>query len=111
MHAWAQMRTLNRCGYAKVLRLIFTVLTGEVLHISAAPRCSSTCVKAGFVATHRSPPCSVKRCMVSGLAALKQWSGSEGGLLLSEGLRQTVTQQPQRLSASHGPCNALQVAQ
>lgn len=48
--------------------------------------------------------------MVSVLAALKQWRGGEGGLLLSEGLRQTVTHEPQRPSASHGLSNALQVA-
>lgn len=33
-------------------------------------------------------------CMVSGLAAVKQWRDGEGALLLSEGLRQTVTHQP-----------------
>lgn len=33
-------------------------------------------------------------CMVSGLAAIKQWRDGEGALLLSDGLRQTVTQQP-----------------
>lgn len=33
-------------------------------------------------------------CMVSGLEAVKQWRDGEGALLLSDGLRQTVTQQP-----------------
>lgn len=32
--------------------------------------------------------------MVSGLAAVKQWSDVEGGLLLSKGLRHIVSNQP-----------------
>lgn len=88
--------TNTLCGKeAKVLQLIFTVISGEVLHISSAPT-------YGFARAYvrknvffcRTVHVFSEACMVSGLAAVKQWRDGEGALLLSDGLRQTVTQQP-----------------
>ena len=48
-----------------------------------------------FWRTCAPPLCSAKPAgCLGGLAAVKQWRGGEGALLLSEGLRQTVTHQP-----------------
>lgn len=93
-HARAQIHALNPCGQAKVLQLICTVTPGEILRISTVPPCWPwACVKAGFVAM-RAASVFTGACMVSGLAAVKQRRDGEGALLLSEGLRQTVTHQP-----------------
>lgn len=86
---------LKPCGQAKASQLTFTVTPGEVVCASTvlyrhfAP---DSCVKA----THMCAAAVLSEaCRVSGgLAAVKQWRGGEGALLLSEGLRQTVTHQP-----------------
>lgn len=70
-------------------------------------RCSSASVKAGFGRLVRRLLCSLKRYMVSGLAAVKQWGDAEGGLLLSERCETGCDPPAKGLSASHGLREAL----
>lgn len=79
----------------QVLKHTFTVITDwGVAHMSYAghvvPMFKGTLL---LVHLHVAPVFS-EACMVSALEAIKQWRDGKGALLLSEGPRQTVTQQP-----------------
>ena len=91
-------KILNHRDRAKLWQFIFTVITGEgLVHISSTDALLVGVRKSSFLALCVRRLCaqwSAGGYMVSGLAAVKQWGDAEGGLLLSEGLRQTVTHHP-----------------
>lgn len=85
--------TLNPCGQAKALQLLFTVITGELfVRIDCTDMLLVDVRKSWLCRDARRLSVRTEASMVSGLAGSSKTM--EGGLLLSEGLRQTVTHQP-----------------
>lgn len=79
----------------QVLKCTFTVITEEgFAHMSHAGHIVP--MRKGTLPLAHLCAASVfsEACMVSALEAIKQWRDGEGALLLLEGPRQTVTQQP-----------------